>query len=160
MRRRTLYTKLLIMRQYIPVDGVVPKEDIYTITYGNICNSRIERQIDELKEPQPLDFGDVRETWNCDYVVDIYPGLIATGKNPRKLWRVAPPYHLKMRRWILKTVLSSPHAHGDEVVRDIFIPAQHSNMLYSCGEDGCVKIWEKQTGPLDIPENFWDYSKK
>ncbi|CAI5104550.1 BBT_HP_G0131690.mRNA.1.CDS.1 [Saccharomyces cerevisiae] len=33
-------------------------------------------------------------------------------------------------------------------------------MLYSCGEDGCVKIWENKQGLLDIPENFWDYSKK
>ncbi|CAI6741469.1 BFH_HP2_G0045900.mRNA.1.CDS.1 [Saccharomyces cerevisiae] len=114
---------------------------------------------DELKEPQPLDFGDVRETWNCDYVVDIYPGLIATGKTQENCGelRLLP---FKDEKVDTENGIVIPHAHGDEVVRDIFIPAQHSNMLYSCGEDGCVKIWENKQGPLDIPENFWDYSKK
>ena len=26
--------------------------------------------------------------------------------------------------------------------------------------DGCVKIWKSNQGPLNTPENFWDYSKK
>ncbi|CAI6870379.1 ANM_collapsed_G0047570.mRNA.1.CDS.1 [Saccharomyces cerevisiae] len=59
-----------------------------------------------------------------------------------------------MRRWILKTVLSSHTPMETRVVRDIFIPAQHSNMLYSCGEDGCVKIWGKQTGAVRYSRKF------
>lgn len=36
---------------------------------------------DESHEPKPQEFGDVRELWDCEYVVDVYPGFIATGAN-------------------------------------------------------------------------------
>lgn len=140
--------------------GWLSPKRIFTLSHmETFAIHELNDKSDELKEPQPLDFGDVRETWNCDYVVDIYPGLIATGKTQEDCGelRLLP---FKDEKVDTENGIVIPHAHGDEVVRDIFIPAQHSNMLYSCGEDGCVKIWENKQGPLDIPENFWDYSKK
>lgn len=140
--------------------GWLSPKRVYTLSHmETFAIHELNDKSDELKEPQPLDFGDIREAWNCDYVVDIYPGLIATGKTQESSGelRLLPFNDEKINN---ENCIVIPHAHGDEVVRDIFIPAQHSDMLYSCGEDGSVKIWKSNQGPLNIPENFWDYSKK
>ena len=53
--------------------------------------------------------------------------------------------------------------HGSDVVRDVFIPFNNSSLLYSCGEDGSLKVWKYNSSTdssLTIPETFWDYSKK
>ena len=114
---------------------------------------------DELKEPQPLYFGDIRKAWNCDYVVDVYPGFIATGKTQEGAGelRLLP---FKDEKIDIENGVVIPHAHGDEVVRDVLVSAQNTDVLYSCGEDGCVKIWKNNLGPLNTPESFWDYSER
>ncbi|SCW01958.1 LAFE_0E11012g1_1 [Lachancea fermentati] len=112
---------------------------------------------DEPKEPQPADFGDVRQKWGCDYVVDVYPGFIATGRTEEGKGELKLlPFSNEM---VDKESLIIPRAHGDEVVRDVFIPYQQSNLLYSCGEDGCVRIWKSNCGALKVPQELWDYSK-
>ncbi|EJS41220.1 YNL035C [Saccharomyces arboricola H-6] len=140
--------------------GWLSPKRIYTLSHmETFAIHELNDKSDVLKEPQPADFGDIRETWNCDYVVDIYPGLIATGKTEQGAaeLRISP---FKDEKVDIDNGIVIPHAHGDEVVRDIFIPAQHSDILYSCGEDGCVKTWKNKQGPLNTPEGFWNYSQK
>lgn len=140
--------------------GWLSPKRIYTLSHmETFAIHELNDKSDELREPQPLDFGDVRKAWDCDYVVDIYPGLIATGKTQENAGelRLIP---FKNEKIYTEKCFVIPHAHGDEVVRDIFISAHQSDMLYSCGEDGYVKIWKSTQGPLNTPETFWDYSEK
>ncbi|AGO11568.1 AaceriADL218Cp [[Ashbya] aceris (nom. inval.)] len=114
---------------------------------------------DQATEPQPQLFGDVRGPWGCDYVVDIYPGFIATGttrENAGEL-RLLP---LRGETVDANNATVLPQAHGDEVVRDVLVPASSPELLYSAGEDGNMVIWKSTLGPLNVPSDFWDYSKK
>lgn len=115
---------------------------------------------EELKEPQPLDFGDIRESWGCDYVVDLYPGFIATGKSHEEGHCELKLIPFSNEKVDTANSVTIQNAHGAEVVRDVLIPANDCSLLYSCGEDGSVKIWKNQNDSLTIPETYWDYSKK
>lgn len=114
---------------------------------------------EELKEAPPLQFGDVRNLWDCDYVIDIYPGFIATGKTREGSGelKILPFTGEEVK---LNNSLTIPNAHGDDVVRDVFIHQHNSELLYSCGEDGHVNIWRSKTARLNVLPQFWDYSKK
>ncbi|AAS51702.1 ADL218Cp [Eremothecium gossypii ATCC 10895] len=114
---------------------------------------------EHANEPQPQLFGDVREPWACDYVVDVYPGFIAAGstrENAGEL-RLLP---LRDECVDAANAIVLPQAHGDEVVRDVLVPASSPELLYSAGEDGNMAIWKSTLGPLNVPVDFWDYSKK
>lgn len=113
---------------------------------------------DQWIEPKPVQFGDIRNNWDCDYVVDIFPGFIATGKSHEQ------DGELKIIPFDNETVdlqssIVLPNAHESEVVRDVLAHKEQKNTLYSCGEDGCVNIWRNTTNSLNLPSEFWDYSK-
>lgn len=140
--------------------GWLSPKRIYTLSHMETFSvHELNDKSDELKEPQPLYFGDIRKAWNCDYVVDVYPGFIATGKTQEGAGelRLLP---FKDEKIDIENGVVIPHAHGDEVVRDVLVSAQNTDVLYSCGEDGCVKIWKNNLGPLNTPESFWDYSER
>ncbi|SMN22213.1 similar to Saccharomyces cerevisiae YNL035C Putative protein of unknown function with similarity to proteins containing WD-40 domains [Maudiozyma saulgeensis] len=140
--------------------GWISPRRIYTLSHmETFAISELNDKSDELKEPQPLDFGDIRESWNCNYVVDIYPGYIATGKSQegQGSMTIIP---LVAENPQIESSITINNAHGDDVIRDVFIPSQDSQMMYSCGEDGNVKCWKANTRSLTIPEGFWDYSSK
>ncbi|QEU62750.1 hypothetical protein KDRO_F06810 [Kluyveromyces lactis] len=112
---------------------------------------------DEMIEPKPLEFGDVREKWGCDYVIDIYPSFIATGKsheNQGEL-KIIP---FQNEQVDVSSALIIPDAHRTEVIRDVLIPKNQTSLLYSCGEDGYVNVWKDTTNSLNVPHDFWDYT--
>ena len=114
----------------------------------------------ELREPKPLEFGDVRELWGCDYTVDIYPGFVATGRSQEGSGelKILPMEGEKVN---VSGAIVIKSAHGDDVVRDVLVPETDKSLLYSCGEDGTVKTWKYNNGgALQVPSTFWDYTKK
>lgn len=112
---------------------------------------------DEMIEPKPLEFGDVRDKWGCDYVIDIYPSFIATGKTHESQGelKIIP---FQNEQVDVSSALVIPDAHGNEVIRDVLIPKNQTSLLYSCGEDGYVNVWKDTTNSLNVPHNFWDYT--
>lgn len=140
--------------------GWISPRRIYTLSHmETFAINELNDKSEELKEPQPLDFGDIREKWDCNYVIDIYAGYIATGKSQENKgsMNIIP---LVGETPQLDSIIRIDNAHGDDVIRDVFIPPQQTSMMYSCGEDGNVKCWKNDTHSLTIPEGFWDYSKK
>lgn len=141
--------------------GWLAPRRIFTLSHmETFAIHELNDKSEENKEPQPLEFGDVRDKWGCDYVVDVYPGFIAAGRS-----HDANNCELKLIPFINEeadtaNAVTIQNAHGSEVVRDVFIPSTDSSLLYSCGEDGSVKIWTNSNGSLSIPETFWDYSTK
>lgn len=114
---------------------------------------------DETSEPRPVEFGDIREKWGCDYVIDIYPGYVATGRTHEGIGELKIIPFQNEQLDVARSIII-PDAHGSEVVRDVFIPKNQNNLLYSCGEDGNVNVWKETTNSLNVPCEFWDYTQK
>lgn len=101
-----------------------------------------------------VDFGDIREKWDCEYVVDFYaPGFIGCGSNSKssaKLFQVDPYNEIfdpkQAKSWVLDG------AHGEEVVRDM---AAFDNRIYTAGEDNVVRVWNGEDLP-DFRRSFFD----
>ncbi|EDO16729.1 hypothetical protein Kpol_1003p34 [Vanderwaltozyma polyspora DSM 70294] len=138
--------------------GWLSPKRIYTLSHmETFAIHELNNKSDELTEPKPLDFGDIRGTWDCDYVVDVYPGYIAVGKSEENNGNLKIiPFHNELLN--INDSISIPNAHGDEVVRDVFISPKSQNIMYSCGEDGSVKTWKIENNSLQVPPGFWDYS--
>lgn len=144
--------------------GWLAPRRIFTLSHmETFAIHELNDKSEELKEPQPLDFGDVRLRFDCDYVVDVYPGYIAAGKShdDERCELKIIPFHNEVDDVSKSVTITNPH--GSDVVRDVFIPFNNSSLLYSCGEDGSLKVWKYNSSTdssLTIPETFWDYSKK
>lgn len=139
--------------------GWLASRRIFTLSHmETFAIHELNDKSEELREPQPLDFGDIRQPWDCNYVVDIYPGYISAGvsEEGKGALRIIP---FRNEHVQAKDTITISQAHGDEIVRDTYILPSQSDMLYSCGEDGQVKAWRNDI-KLDIPETFWDYSTK
>lgn len=140
--------------------GWLSPKRIFTLSHmETLAMHELNDKSDELREPQPLDFGDIREKWGCSYVVDLYPGYVAVGSSQERS-SFLKLMALENEQIETEKSLVIPSAHGEEVVRDVLIPPQNCNMLYSCGEDGTVKIWKTKDTGFHIEPGFWDYSKK
>lgn len=140
--------------------GWLAPKRIYTLSHmETFAIHELNDKSDELREPQPLDLGDIREQWGCNYVVDLYPGYVAVGGSQEgsTFLKVMAFEHEQVQAG---RSLVIPSAHGEEVVRDVLIPPQRSDMLYSCGEDGTVRTWKTIDSNLRPESGFWDYSKK
>ncbi|KAF2021084.1 WD40 repeat-like protein [Aaosphaeria arxii CBS 175.79] len=106
---------------------------------------------EDVKEPKPVAWGDVREGLGCEYLVGMHwvggEAYVVAGEHSTStlsLIPLQPPssadqplnYTYDVAR---KIVL--PDAHGGEVVRDLFTDT-HSQTTYTVGEDGCVRAWK------------------
>ena len=139
--------------------GWLSPKRIYTLSHmETFAIHELNDKSEELTEPRALDFGDIREVWCCDYVVDVYPGFIATGKSQKNGELRIIPFVNEIIN--MKESIIIPNAHSEEVIRDVFVPSVDQTLLYSCGEDGNVKIWKTETSRLKVSEEYWDYSKK
>lgn len=134
--------------------GWLAPRRIYTLSHmETFAVHELNDKSEDLKEPRPIDFGDVRQLWGCDYVVDVYPGYVATGRSQEGTGelKIIP---FKNEKPKLKHAVTIPHAHGDEVIRDTLMA---NNTLYSCGEDGYVRVWRADDAK-PLPTTFWDYT--
>ncbi|SCU90892.1 LAMI_0E03994g1_1 [Lachancea mirantina] len=140
--------------------GWLAPKRIFTLSHMETFGiHELNDKSDDPTEPQPRDFGDIRSDWNCDYVVDVYPGVIATGRSQagRGELQLIP---LNSEQLDTKNSVVIPAAHGDDIVRDIYFSEQNPNLMYSCGEDGYVRSWNvQQANQLQVVAQFWDYSK-
>ncbi|KAK9448227.1 WD40-repeat-containing domain protein [Limtongia smithiae] len=120
------------------------------------ATDKAEESDNEGEDDAAQEFGDIREAWNCEYVVgiDMRHRRIAVGSNSTSKLSlipfsysypslsssapgVAPRFvpEFKHRSELLG-------AHGEEVVRCVEFGAD--GIIYSGGEDGIVKCWKEQ----------------
>lgn len=93
---------------------------------------------EEVEEPKPAEFGDIREPWKCQYVCDVLPGYVAVGSNSKSMLRLLP---FQDEEVDLANPVNLVGGHGDEVARAVLIDSS-AHSIYSGGEDGIVKIWK------------------
>lgn len=89
----------------------------------------------------PVDFGDVRETLGCMYVIDLLRQsdgrpVLAFGHNERQTLSIVQLNGPSP--WGFGSTVQLPGAHGDDVVRDVLLA---DDRAYTCGEDGQVCLW-------------------
>lgn len=104
---------------------------------------------DESETPAPIEFGDIREKWGCQYVADVLNGYIAVGSNNDTSTFNLLPYD---NDTVVDTAnpISLKDAHGEEVVRCVHLDNQYQ-CIYTGGEDGIVKVWKPESA-ISIPE--------
>ncbi|CAN6672720.1 hypothetical protein TRVA0_047S00188 [Trichomonascus vanleenenianus] len=117
---------------------------------------------EEVDEPKPVDFGDIREKWGCEYVADVTDGYIACGSNSAN--------QFKLLRYDNDEGLSGEtvvmdNGHGEEVVRAVCLDRDRQ-LIYTGGEDGRVVAWRsvdyqlapsvQKTETITEDDNGWE----
>ncbi|KAK9240253.1 WD40-repeat-containing domain protein [Lipomyces kononenkoae] len=92
---------------------------------------------EDKPENKPTVFGDVREQWGCEYVVDIGKSYAAVGSNSDAKLSLIP---MKGQNVFLENRIELPGAHGEEVVRCVLVDDRNSR-IFTGGEDGNVSVW-------------------
>ncbi|RMZ84265.1 hypothetical protein DV738_g775, partial [Chaetothyriales sp. CBS 135597] len=94
-------------------------------------------------EPGPVLLGDMRPLVPCEYVIDLlHTGgefIVATGSHSKSqvdLINMNGGVEPDLQN---KTVLQN--AHGNEIVRTLYIDGASGYTIFTGGEDGCVKAW-------------------
>ncbi|SSD59019.1 uncharacterized protein SCODWIG_00780 [Saccharomycodes ludwigii] len=114
----------------------------------------------QLNEKPAKEFGDLRKSLQCNYIVDLYPGLIVAGSNNNSIKLI--PFDSETENFNTSKHIEIDNCQNGEVVRDIFIPVGNNsnNLIYTCGEDGFVNCWkDDRISSLKLPSSFWDYSE-
>ncbi|RHZ45022.1 WD repeat protein [Aspergillus thermomutatus] len=106
---------------------------------------------EQAEEPKPIQFGDLRQPLNCEYIAQLCTGsqgaYIAAGHKLEKRLDLVPlipdPWRFdQVNLWRLAG------AHGEEVVRSVYVDEQ-SQSVFTGGEDGFVRAWK----PADEEES-------
>lgn len=90
-----------------------------------------------VEEPKPVEFGDIRQAWDCEYVCDVLDNYIALGSNTKSSFKLVP---FQNEQVDLHNALNLSNGHGEEVVRSVIVDTS-SHLIYTGGEDGIVKVW-------------------
>ncbi|KAJ5651511.1 uncharacterized protein N7484_005234 [Penicillium longicatenatum] len=100
---------------------------------------------DPGQEPEPVEFDDVREPLSIEYVVQVCMGgqgpYIAAGNKIDKRLDLVPLVSSPGWQFDQNNLWRLPGAHGDEVVRSVYLDDQ-SQSVFTCGEDGFVRVWK------------------
>lgn len=135
---------------WLPHNKIFTRSHMETFAIHRL-NDATER--DELTEI--TDFGDVRDKWNCEYVINVYPGYVATGSHETSEVSIIP---FQNEQVDLGARVVIPSCHTGEVVRSVHIPAR-SKLVYTAGEDGYVRVWEHDRA-FDFAQRFIPVDEK
>lgn len=91
---------------------------------------------EDVPEPPPKNFGDLREHWSCEYVADFQDNYFLAGSNNDGQLKLIP-FDNEVPQLISAYNLEG--AHNDEVARCF---ALRGHQLFTGGEDGLVKLWD------------------
>lgn len=119
--------------------GFLSAKRIYALSHMETFSIYEFANPDEnVEEPKPKEFGDVRGPWDCEYVVSLLPGYVACGSLSKSQFKLLP---LVNETVMPENALKFNGGHGEEVVRSIYYD-DNSKLLYSSGEDGAVVSWK------------------
>lgn len=118
--------------------GFISEKRIFALSHMETFSiNEVAHPDESVEEPKPLDFGDIRVPWDCEYVIDIIPGYVACGTLAKSQFKLLPFVDEVVQA---DSPLIFGNGHGEEVVRSLYY-AGAPQLLYSCGEDGAVAVW-------------------
>ncbi|KAK9469185.1 WD40-repeat-containing domain protein [Lipomyces arxii] len=117
-------------------------QDIYVLSHVETFSiykqtDKDDEGEDDKPENVPVDFGDVRETWDCEYVIGIGKSFAAVGANSENKLALIP---MKGAEVCLDRRVDLSGAHGAEVVRCVLVDDGNSR-IFTGGEDGQINVW-------------------
>ncbi|KAK2768327.1 hypothetical protein FQN54_000180 [Arachnomyces sp. PD_36] len=99
---------------------------------------------EDATEPPPIPFGDLRPVLDCSYVVQVLRGsgesFVAAGSTSEQRLDLIPLTSSPKWNFNQDAIWRLPGGHGEEIVRSIYLD-QQSNSVFTCGEDGFVRVW-------------------
>ncbi|KAL4880151.1 WD40-repeat-containing domain protein [Aspergillus karnatakaensis] len=128
--------------------GFINERTIYALSHDETFSIHpATSPEDDGQEPEPVQFGDLRQPLQCEYIAQLCigsqgPYIAAGNKNDKRLDLIplvpSPSWHFDEQNvWRL------PGGHGDEVVRSVYVDEQNQSVL-TCGEDGFVRAWRPE----------------
>ncbi|KAG5357244.1 putative WD repeat-containing protein [Yarrowia sp. C11] len=127
--------------------GFTSSNRVYVISHMETLSIyEMDFEKDDEVAREPLEFGDVRGKFGCEYVVDIVPGYVISGSNNADTYAPGQVQLLPFRNETVTYeneaagVVTLNEAHGVEVVRCVYLDAAN-NAVYTGGEDGYIRLW-------------------
>ncbi|KAI5291291.1 hypothetical protein KEM52_000211 [Ascosphaera acerosa] len=105
----------------------------------------VEQAEKVAEEPSPVDFGDVRDQLGCSYVAQVARGpdqryYVAGGMTDQKRFSLTPIAREPRWHFDQASRVDLAGAHEEEVVREVLLDGD-SKSMFTCGEDGFVRVW-------------------
>ncbi|KAI2225807.1 hypothetical protein LOZ15_000201 [Ophidiomyces ophidiicola] len=129
--------------------GFIGVKAIYALSHDELFSIHPFNDPDEnVVEPAPIQFGDLRSALHCDYVVNVLVGAAgayaATGSTREQSLDLIPIVASPEFQFDRTKVWGLPGAHGEEVVRSVLLN-NLSGSVFTCGEDGQVRVWRDES---------------
>ncbi|KAF4313804.1 hypothetical protein GTA08_BOTSDO01487 [Botryosphaeria dothidea] len=133
--------------------GFASPTDVYVFgTDETLAFYQYQDSDDPSPELTPVKIGDVREKLTCEYVVNVYrsagANVVVAGNHSEQRLDILPLHSPPAGEPLnyscsLEDCVRLAGAHGEEIVRDVFIDPQ-SFTIFTCGEDGKVRSWSAE----------------
>ncbi|KAL4787467.1 WD40-repeat-containing domain protein [Aspergillus varians] len=107
---------------------------------------------DQMQEPDPVQFGDLRQPLSCEYIAQLCIGTqgpyIAAGNKIDNRLDLIPLVQSPTWRFEQQNLWRLPGGHGEEIVRSVYVDEQNQS-VFTCGEDGFVRSWKPEVDQDD-----------
>ncbi|OGM50009.1 WD domain protein [Aspergillus bombycis] len=130
--------------------GFLSERTIYALSHDEVFSIHPATDPEEeTQEPNPVQFGDLRQPLGCEYIAQLCIGsqgpYIAAGHKMERRLDLVPLTSNPSWQFNQENLWRLPGAHGEEVVRSIYLDEQ-SQSVFTCGEDGFVRAWKPESG--------------
>jgi len=127
--------------------GFLSEVDVFAISHDErFSTTQMIIDINEdIEEPPPIHFGDLREKLGCEYVANVLarPGggaVVGVGNHSQETFDLIqlanePPWTFKQ-----ESTVNLYEAHGSDIVRSFCFLDEHK-IIVTAGEDGQIKAW-------------------
>ncbi|KAL4871237.1 hypothetical protein BDV12DRAFT_32675 [Aspergillus spectabilis] len=128
--------------------GFINERTIYALSHDETFSIHPATDPDnEAQEPEPVQFGDLRQPLQCEYIAQLCIGsqgpYIAAGNKIDKRLDLIPLVPEPSWHFNEQNIWRLPGGHGEEVVRSVYVDEQNQS-VFTCGEDGFVRAWRPE----------------
>ncbi|KAK1144650.1 hypothetical protein N8T08_004954 [Aspergillus melleus] len=137
--------------------GFLTERAIYALSHDEVFSIHPATDPDEqAQEPDPVQFGNLREPLGCEYVAQLCIGsqgsYVAAGSTSEQRLDLVPLSASPSWQFNRENLWRLPGGHGEEIVRSVYLDEQ-SQSVFTCGEDGFVRAWKPQGEGMDTEDS-------
>ncbi|KAI9817117.1 MAG: hypothetical protein M1827_001229 [Pycnora praestabilis] len=145
----------------IHYSGFLSSTDIFALSHDETLSMyQLANSNENVEEPSPIVFGDLRGKLGCEYVVGVLEcnegAIVGIGSHSEQSVVLVPLRSTPQWRFDKSAALRLAGAHGEEIVRSIYIN-ENTSTVYTSGEDGHVRVWRSLDvveGPLGVSSDM------